>query len=146
MNSTMALLRKIKKNLFLDIFFLLMTSFFWILMFSSPLIDEVLYRGGAYSIEVLIFLIFLLLFYLKRNLLGFICISTFLAFVVSVISVGEFNSGCNHFCFGFINKILGLACGYARYGCELENFILSFLLIFLMFYFYRMGRSKKNGG
>lgn len=119
----------------------LLAAFPWIALLTSPLAEEVIFRQKVtpYDWVLLAFFYLVYLFGGARVRLSFalLTVSSTGAFIASVILRALSEDACFPYCLGLISKRLGLACGYVDDACELENFLITFVIIALVGIMYR---------
>lgn len=119
----------------------LLAAFPWIALLTSPLAEEVIFRQkvSPYDWVLLAFFYLVYLFGGARVRLSFVLltISSTGAFVASAIFRVLSEDACFYYCLGLISKNLGLACGYVDDACEVENFLILFVIIALVSIMFR---------
>ncbi len=109
----------------------------WLMMLSTPLMEEVIIKQKLFPFDWILLVISYVVYFLgskqikvATSLFGY---SSIMAFIVLVAFERIFNKDCGLYqCMGLINEYFGLACGYAEDGCELENYLVLFLILMLL--------------
>lgn len=123
-----------------------LAAFPWIGLVTSPLAEEVIFRQRVTPYDLVLLATFYL-FYLfcgTRLKPAFVVFTTasITAFIVSITLRRLPEDTCIPRCIGFISERYGLACGYVDDACEIENFLITFVLIVLVINLYRATRKK----
>lgn len=125
-----------------------LAAFPWIGLLTSPLAEEVIFRQQVkpYEWVLLAFFYFAYLFFGTRLKSSFVAFATasIAAFIVSITLRRLPEDSCIPRCVGFISERYGLACGYVDDACEIENFLITFVLIVLVIILYRAITNARN--
>lgn len=127
--------------------------FSWAVILSDIDIWSALLNPG-YAFERYVFAIFMAIILGAPFAGGILCglillvLASDIGFVVALLRgylSSHFGQDCADFCFGFLNRILGLGCGSAGEGCAFEIYLLAFIaveLVFLMRHVFLRQRSE----
>lgn len=116
---------------------------------SSHLAEEVVFKRNLNQF-ILILLGFMYALYIcsnqkLRKIFNVFAISSISAFLFCAILRRLASYNCSSFCFGIVNQLFGLACEYAEEGCLVENFLMIFFLILILFGLREVWRGHSCG-